>query len=236
MTEEYIYSQSILVMVLALTLLFTVLRYRAVIIKSRRNEGRYRILTEQIKDVVWVMDVETLKFLYVSPSVEKLRGYSAEEIMSESIIAALTPEGARFVKGLINERAEKLKTGEITSDDYFIDEVEQPCKDGSSVWTEVSCNYNLNPETGKIEVRGVTRDISDRKRVYDQLELRNRELEEAMTTIKTISGIVPICAWCHHQIRDTEGRWIRIEKYFETHTEATISHGMCPNCQKGFTK
>ena len=60
----------------------------------RKSENRYRFLTENIKDVVWIMDPETMRFLYISPSVEKLRGYTPEEIISEPVTKALTEEGA----------------------------------------------------------------------------------------------------------------------------------------------
>ncbi|ATX80153.1 hypothetical protein Ga0123461_1740 [Mariprofundus aestuarium] len=69
-----------------------------------------------------------------------------------------------------------------------------------------------------------------------ELETRNRELNKAMGTIKTISGIVPICAWCSNQIKDDDGEWIKLEKYFEGHTNAQLSHGMCPNCSGKFSK
>jgi len=65
-----------------------------------------------------------------------------------------------------------------------------------------------------------------------QLESNNAKLTDAMATIKTISGIVPLCAWCHSQIQDDSGEWTPLEKYFEHHTDAQILHGMCPECYK----
>lgn len=68
------------------------------------------------------------------------------------------------------------------------------------------------------------------KESHAELATRNRELNEAMGTIKTISGIIPICAWCRNQIKDDDGKWIKFEEYIEGHTDALFSHGMCPNC------
>ncbi len=65
-----------------------------------------------------------------------------------------------------------------------------------------------------------------------QLRTRNSELQEALDTIKTISGIVPICAWCGRKIRGESGEWIRIEIYLEENTDAEFTHGMCPDCGK----
>jgi hypothetical protein len=55
------------------------------------------------------------------------------------------------------------------------------------------------------------------------------ELREALQNVKTLSGLLPICAWCH-KVRDDAGYWQRIETYLSDHTEASISHGMCPDC------
>ena len=69
--------------------------------------SKYRTITESISDVVWVLDPETLRFLYVSPSVEKLRGYTPEEILAEPMDAAATPEASDWLKRL---NAERLRT------------------------------------------------------------------------------------------------------------------------------
>jgi len=63
-----------------------------------------------------------------------------------------------------------------------------------------------------------------------ELQQRNAELQEALTTIKTLSGIVPICAWCGQKIQDEAGHWIKVENYIEAHSEATFTHGICPDC------
>lgn len=59
-------------------------------------------------------------------------------------------------------------------------------------------------------------------------EERNR-LIEAITEVKTLSGLLPICASCK-KIRDDSGYWYQIEKYIQEHSEATFSHGICPDC------
>ena len=133
----------------------------------KENEEKFRVLTENISDVVWVLDTETLRFLYVSPSVEKLRGYTPEEVIAQPVYEALTKEGIEFLQKAIKEGIEAFMSGELKPDKYFINEMEQPCKNGSTVWTEVITSFYLNEKTGHIEVRGVTRDISERKKVQD---------------------------------------------------------------------
>jgi hypothetical protein len=65
-----------------------------------------------------------------------------------------------------------------------------------------------------------------------ELQKRNMELQEALNTIRTLSGFVPICAWCHKKIQDEEGQWIRLELFIEEHSEARFTHGICPDCAK----
>mgnify|MGYP006928221342 CR=1 FL=1 len=55
------------------------------------------------------------------------------------------------------------------------------------------------------------------------------ELQEAAARVRTLSGLLPICAWCN-KIRDDEGSWQRVETYVERRTDAAFSHGICPTC------
>jgi two-component system, sensor histidine kinase and response regulator len=142
------------------------------------SEERYRWLTEGMKDVVWTLDARTLRFLYVSPSVQRLRGFTPEEIMAEPMDAALTPEGAASIRALIQQRAAALVAG-TPRDHYYTEEVEQPCKDGSTVWTEVISRYWRNEKAGRVEVHGVSRDITDRKRAEVALLTAKQEAEAA---------------------------------------------------------
>lgn len=58
---------------------------------------------------------------------------------------------------------------------------------------------------------------------------RNQELQNAISEIKQLRGIIPICSGCK-KIRDDEGYWHQVESYVRDHSEATFSHGICPDC------
>jgi PAS domain S-box-containing protein len=126
------------------------------------REAQYRLLAESMKDVVWTLDVETLRFLYISPSVERLRGFSVAEILAEPVDAALTPEAACDLKALIHERAAAFVSGSVPAEHFYTNQLEQPCKGGGNVWTEVITRYGRDEKTGHVVVFGVTRDISER--------------------------------------------------------------------------
>ncbi len=65
------------------------------------------------------------------------------------------------------------------------------------------------------------------------LATKIEELREALNNIKTLRGILPICAWCK-KIRDDEGYWKQLESYLRDHTDAEFSHGICPPCAAKF--
>jgi DNA-binding response OmpR family regulator len=63
------------------------------------------------------------------------------------------------------------------------------------------------------------------------LRKREKELEQALEEIKTLTGILPICSYCK-QIRNDEGYWQQVEEYISEHSKAMFSHGVCPSCYK----
>ena len=67
----------------------------------------------------------------------------------------------------------------------------------------------------------------------DNLRETVSKLEEAMSEIKTLSGIIPICMHCK-EIRDDQGYWNQIEKFICEHSEAEFSHSICPDCAKKY--
>ena len=64
-----------------------------------------------------------------------------------------------------------------------------------------------------------------------RLEKQNMELQDALSNVKRLSGLLPICSYCK-KIRDDEGYWNQIESYIHDHSEATFSHGICKECAK----
>ncbi len=79
------------------------------------------------------------------------------------------------------------------------------------------------------QIRTAVIDISERKRVEDEREMLINELQTAFSQIKTLTGLLPICAWCK-KIRDDSGYWQQVEKYITDHTGVLFSHGLCPEC------
>ncbi|MET7015634.1 sensor domain-containing diguanylate cyclase [Uliginosibacterium flavum] len=132
--------------------------------RLQRSEQLYRTLTETMQDVVWTLDVESLRFTYCSPSVERLRGYRAEEIVGADLGQFFNPETAASFPRLVRMRAEGFRNGRVAAEHYYVDELEQPCKSGGVVSTEVVSSFFIDDDSGRVVLRGVSRNISERKR------------------------------------------------------------------------
>jgi len=144
----------------------------------RESEKQYRMLTEGMADVVWILNMETMRFSYVSPSVKKLRGYTPEEVLNQPVGDSLTPESHKRVNDLMKIRFPHF-LAQAEKPISYVDEIDQPHKNGSIVHTEVITSYLLN-EDGKLEVVGVSRDITERRQAEEKLKESNSRLELAM--------------------------------------------------------
>ena len=153
--------------------------YRGLTRALKTSEERHRLLADNAADVIWTMDLKG-RFTYVSPSVTKLRGYSPDEVMLQTLAEALTPESARVAQAGLGGVVEAIQQGLPVPG--FRGELEQPCKDGSTVWTEVTTTGMTNEEGNFIGILGVTRDITNLKALAAEkaaLDHQNRHLERA---------------------------------------------------------
>jgi hypothetical protein len=74
-------------------------------------------------------------------------------------------------------------------------------------------------------------ELAERKRAEEEREKLIVELQEALAKVKTLHGLIPICASCK-KIRDDQGYWTQVEVYIKEHSEAEFSHGVCPDCME----
>lgn len=132
----------------------------------RVSEERHRLLADNATDVIWTMNLVG-QMTYVSPSVEKLRGYTSAEVMQQPLDQILTPESAQIARDGLGRIITAVSAGLPVPE--FRGELEQPCKDGTTVWTEVTTTGMKNATGEFIGILGVTRDITEHRQMEEQV-------------------------------------------------------------------
>jgi PAS domain S-box-containing protein len=144
----------------------------------RASQERYRSLIEQASDVVWRIDTQG-RLTFVSPVAERLVGYKPEELLGKSFQITLDKESARESQAILRKRL----AGEFGTHSMRL-EVAYRRKDGSVFPGEVVTSPIFDPAGNLIEVQGITRDITERKRAQEALQ-RRMAIEELVATIST---------------------------------------------------
>jgi len=145
----------------------------------RKSEERYRLLAENLSDVIWTMDTN-LKYTYISPSVTHLRGYTVEEAKTISMENTMTPASLEAAMRIMAEEDAKEHTGQYAPNRTVTMEAELYRKDGSTVWVENAITY-LRDSSGQITgYLGVSRDIAERREATKELERSLQNMEKAM--------------------------------------------------------
>ena len=128
---------------------------------------KYELVLDSITDVVFQMDLD-LNWIYVTPSVEKFRGYTPEEVLKQGIEEVLTPESINTVRQTLGEELAKEGMKEVDPKRSRVMELQIYHKDGSLVWAEVISTF-LRDEEGKvIGLQGVNRNIEERKEAQEE--------------------------------------------------------------------
>ncbi len=149
----------------------------------RRSAEEYRLIAEHSSDVIWLLDMETLRFIYVSPSVYKLRGFTPQEVMDQPMSESLTPESLAHVFNSLPARLAAFR--DDPTKDTHTDYLDQLRKDGSLVHTEVSTSF-VRDNSGRARVVGISRDISASLQAQEQLRQVNQRFSEIASHIQEV--------------------------------------------------
>ncbi|HCY85018.1 MAG TPA: hypothetical protein DHV36_07780, partial [Desulfobacteraceae bacterium] len=119
------------------------LEREAAIQRLHRSEKKYRMLANNIKDVIWVLDLSTLRITYITPSIKEMMGYTPREAKREfSFRDMLPPESARKAMDMVMKY--RPGKGKFESGKGFTMELATYHKDGSTFWTETSTSFVEN--------------------------------------------------------------------------------------------
>jgi PAS domain S-box-containing protein len=217
------------------------------------SERKYRLLAENASDTIWVIDLATMEITYISPAVEKLRGFTPLEAMALGLEGTLSPASLTEVTKMLE--AELAIDGQPGVDPQRSRtlEVESAIKGGGYRWVETKVSF-VRDETGQpTAIMGVTRDIGDRKeaqRCISDSEKKYRNLFENGSDLICVHDLegnlletnLPYKKAYGWRPEDVEGRNIRElipERHrpkFDAYLERILTEGEDEGYMKGFSR
>ncbi len=145
------------------------------------SECKYRILAENVSDTIWILDLKTLTFDYISPSVEKNRGFTPQEATALSLEETLSPQSLVQVAQLLEAELTMEKQHKADPQRSRNVEIEHSVKGGGYTWAEATVSF-IRDQNGKATaIMGAARDISERKQaeqIIAESEKKYRNLFE----------------------------------------------------------
>jgi|GEM_PF-6035621 len=129
----------------------------------------FRMLAENSTDIIWILDIKTLMFTYISPSMFEICGFTPEEVISMPLSKILTPDSYSRALLKIQEGLRLDRLQEIEPDHIFLLEFEEYCKDGSTISAEARMRFVRDQSGSPIRVYGITRDVTERKQMENAL-------------------------------------------------------------------
>lgn len=108
-------------------------------------------------------------------------------------------------------------------------ELRNRAKDGTYYWVDATIVPFLDEVGNPFEYVAIRTEITNRKQAEEDRERLVEQLTKALAEVKTLRGLLPICASCK-KVRDDSGIWNQIESYISKHSEATFTHSYCPEC------
>ena len=190
-----------------------------------QSEAYHRALIEQALDIITIIDADAV-LRYLSPSVERVLGYSQTELVGQRAFEFMHPDDleatlAAFTEGIATP-------GVLRRLEYRFRH-----KDGSWRYLEgVGRNLLDDPLIKAVVVNA--RDVSERKAAEENQRTLLRELQAALAQVKTLQGWIKICANCKRVLNDA-GVWEQFESYVHTHAGVDFSHGICPACAESWS-
>lgn len=194
------------------------------------SRQRFQRMVETLYDWIWEVDARG-RYTYVSPQVKNILGYDKYEILGKTPYDLMPPEEARRISKIAGALMAERKP--ITALENI-----NLHKNGHRVILETNGLPFFDVAGNFRGYRGTDRDITERKQAEQALLEASAEREKLITDlqfalehVKTLEGLIPICAHCK-KIRDDKGFWNQVEEYIIRRTDATFTHGICPDCAK----
>jgi PAS domain S-box-containing protein len=183
----------------------------------RESEIRLKTVLDTIQAGIVVIDPETHTIVGVNAAAGKMFGAPREQILGSVCHRYICP-------------AEEGRCP-ITDLGETLDNAEDVLLTASGKRVPILKTVVSVALAGREHLLESFLDITERKRAEEERERLIGQLQEALAKVKTLSGLLPMCASCK-RIRDDKGYWQQIEAYIRDHSEAEFSHSVCPECAK----
>ena len=180
------------------------------------------IVIDAINSTVGGLIIKDLggKIRFANPSFYKMFVYSREDIVGKNAASLFATREVRTLSDVISI----IDISEENSQEFTAEN-----RSGRKFVVEVSAS-NVTLSSGVLVGRMASFvDITKRKEIEADREKLIKKMQNALDKIRTLRGIIPICASCK-KIRDDEGYRKQIEDYIKEHSDADFSHGICPEC------
>jgi PAS domain S-box-containing protein len=156
----------------------------------QESEERYRLIAENTADTISVFDLN-LKPIYISPSILKLRGYTVQEAMTQSLDQVLTPESLQKAKTVFTEQLALEASGKADPARTALLELEEYRKDGSTIWVELAASALRDKDLQPTGILTVSRDITERRRAEAEREHLLAQVREQARRVQGVVDTVP---------------------------------------------
>lgn len=199
------------------------LRLKAAEDALRESELRFRTIYQHIPVGIEQVTLD-LRIEHANPAYCQMLGYEEKELQGKHLCEITQPD---FWPENVRQQT-RLIQGEI---DHYQMETGLVCRDGRIVWGLLDANLIRDAAGQPAYCLGTVVDITARKQAEQEREQLIDELQQALAQVKTLRGLLPICAACK-KIRDDQGYWSRVEEYVAQRTEAEFTHSICPECAR----
>ena len=189
--------------------------------KLRESEERFRRIFEDGPLGMLIADPD-FKILKVNRAVCEMLGYTESELRGRSIGEITHAEDMKKSVGL----SKQLLDGEVP---LFRLEKRYVKKNGDLLWVNLTVTAIRGQEGKVLYALGMVENISRRKLAEQERERLVHDLQQALDKAKMLHGLLPMCAWCK-KIRNDKGYWQKVETYVQEHSDASFTHGICPEC------
>lgn len=185
----------------------------------KKSERRFQAFMNNGPVIAYIKDSEG-RFLYVNEPCASRFGIPVEQWLDRT-------DADLFGAEIAGPLRQHDLTALASESGISVEEEAPTAEGGMRHW--ISHKFALRDPEGRNQLAGLSLDITDRKQAEHEREEMLQDLRQALIEVKTLSGLLPVCASCK-SIRNDAGYWQKMEAYLAEHSEVEFTHGLCPHC------